>query len=751
MLHLCLFCSPRGNFCENATATTGIETLCPAGYVCPVGTANGRANLAPAGRYAPTGTFYASGICAAGHACPAGSTTPFGDPSGGQCPRGTWCGSGSSVPLPCSVGRFSDEPQRRMPCTPCPVGRYTSVTGASSLTQCRECEPGKTTARAGAISRSACVTVPFTCPAGQQPTKASPTSIADCGPLVCSGGLKLSLTGTSCTGCPPGFAGTPPSSCTPCDDDSGQLCPGLGAKPLVTGDRLQSELTLLLSGDSTFSGSRRRRLQSNSSSSTLALGNDAGCAAVAALLGRYRTALAGSPVTAGTAAADGNGDAIPFSSPSQIGAAEKSFAAVAAVLAAGVILCSLCAFRQPPSGHELAELRAAGLAPADGDATSKAGSLAPTAAVAGAAKGALPVLLPSLHHGSHGGHSGHSGHGANASERKRVCGVPICSACSCLAEAQPRAALVVIDQLNVNHLPAVGRAPVSQLTPFGGCCSLLGALAIALSWAVLIVQRQVAPVVIAASIDGLSARDAAAAGAGALPGVSSTGSLSGVHIALTAAGGEAGACASNVSFAASAGLAFQRVGSGGCGSVATHVFACPTCALGSIAELTVTLPWQCQSLLFEAYAVSHAGAVSIWNTSAAPSVVAAASATLAGAEATLLSTVSVELQPMLLLQTDASNGGRRTRGYQLLGGETTTTEATVAADAFTPGSASVVVTFDLAPPPIYQSITVTERVTVLQLLSSLVGMLQLFSVATFAFCMCERPLLKLFPHAGAKL
>lgn len=639
------------------------------------------------------------------------------------------------------------------------MGRYTSVSGASSLADCRECEPGKTTSRMGASSRSACVTIPFTCPPGQQPTTPAPTSSADCGPLVCSGGLQLSLTGASCTGCPPGFAGIPPSACTPCDGDSGQLCPGLGATPLVTGDRLQSELAALLSGDAAAEGSRRRRQLQSNTSSTLSLlpSSYAGCANVATLLGRYRTALAGSPIAAGTSAADGNGDAIPFSSPSQIGVAEKAFAAVAAVLAAGLIACALCSFKQAPSGHELAELRAAGLAPAHlltgSSATtgSKAGGTAPTAAAAvvGAAKGAQPSPLPAPTQA--GSHASSHHHDDNGGERKRVCGVPVCSACSCLAEAQPRAALVYVDQLNDQHRPPVGRAVMSQATPFGGCCSLLGILAIALSWAVLIAQRQVAPVVIAASIDGLSARDAAVAGSGAAQGVSSVGGLSGVHIALTAAGGEAGVCASNVSFVASAGLAFQRVGSGSCGSLATHVFACPSCALGSTAEFTVTLPWQCQSLLFEAYAISHTGAVSVWNTSAAPTVQAAASATTAGAEATLLSAVTVELQPMLLLQTDASNEGRRTRGYQLLGGATAIMEATVAADAFTPGGAAVVVTFDLAPPPIYQRITVTERVTVLQLLSSLVGMLQLFSVATFAFCVCERPLLKLFPYAGAKL
>lgn len=110
---------------------------------------------------------------------------------------------------------------------------------------------------------------------------------------------------------------------------------------------------------------------------------------------------------------------------------------------------------------------------------------------------------------------------------------------------------------------------------------------------------------------------------------------------------------------------------------------------------------------------------------------------------------TVSVPPMLLLQNDTMKTGFPvTRGYRLLAGSASTALRTVAVDAFAPSTASVRVIVDLQTSGIYQDIQLFERVTLAQLLSSLLGTLGLLGVFGIVAKHIERPLLTLLPFSG---
>jgi sugar lactone lactonase YvrE len=277
----CVLC-PLGSF-SSTTGSTGCTT-CSAGFFadtpglssctpCPIGTFNNlpSSNSPSACLPCPSGTFNPSqGQTSSGCiSCPPGtaSSTP-GASSLSQC---TPCSSGTYASLvgssSCIVspaGSFSAPPLSgggtgATSPTLCPLGTFSGIPSAISVTQCTACPSGKTTASTGATQDTQCLALPFACPAGKQPNFASASSLSDCAPLTCPQPLRPSAfagygsdslalaTSLSCLGCASGTMGTLPA-CTLCDGTA--FCPGFTSRPLFN-----------FSGDASASGAPRALVQ----------------------------------------------------------------------------------------------------------------------------------------------------------------------------------------------------------------------------------------------------------------------------------------------------------------------------------------------------------------------------------------------------------------------------------------------------------------------------------------------------------
>jgi hypothetical protein len=143
---------PAGHFCPAGLSDPYLAAYnCPVGFYCP------DTSVAPIpcdnGFYcATTKLTEPTGLCAAGYycmlvtdpnlptsrcmngvKCSVGPSTPYGEApltAGGLtakriCPAGYYCQAGSFIPIAC------------------PIGTYSSSTGATSLATCQTCAPGQ--------------------------------------------------------------------------------------------------------------------------------------------------------------------------------------------------------------------------------------------------------------------------------------------------------------------------------------------------------------------------------------------------------------------------------------------------------------------------------------------------------------------------------------------------------------------------------------------------------------------------------
>ena len=137
---VCYMCT-AGSYCPGEGNTEPIT--CPAGFVCPTGTSmfaqrcligtysssNGLSNHSEclpcdAGYYCDSpGQTAVTAVCSAGYFCVSGSTTAT--PDAGVCTSGSYCPEGSATPQNC------------------PRGTFSSLTQATSLSNCTSCSPGR--------------------------------------------------------------------------------------------------------------------------------------------------------------------------------------------------------------------------------------------------------------------------------------------------------------------------------------------------------------------------------------------------------------------------------------------------------------------------------------------------------------------------------------------------------------------------------------------------------------------------------
>ncbi|XP_055369802.1 uncharacterized protein si:ch211-286b4.4 [Betta splendens] len=194
---------PAGHYCLGG----GVEAILP----CPPGTYSPQFGLSqveqclicPAGFYCEDwGLFEPTGPCQAGYYCIAGVNfqNPDGNFStgvGGACPLGRYCHEGTSLPLPCPPGTYSNSLYLTDPsgCSPCPAGYFCGTVGLTRPSGlCEEgfyCPGGDTTSTGSA--GGPCPPAHY-CPEGSG------------SPLPCPAGTYTNLTGQPlCSRCPAGY------------------------------------------------------------------------------------------------------------------------------------------------------------------------------------------------------------------------------------------------------------------------------------------------------------------------------------------------------------------------------------------------------------------------------------------------------------------------------------------------------------------------------------------------------------------
>ncbi|XP_027136118.1 uncharacterized protein K04H4.2-like [Larimichthys crocea] len=248
---------PKGHYCPAGT-------VLPNQYPCPIGSFNQRplahslAGCVPcaAGQYCPSvGLAEPAGPCQAGYWCREGasSPSPVDGLSGSLCPPGQYCPSGTTAPVPCPEGSWSNSSGLGMQddCKPCLGGFYCDSAGLTKPSgPCSRgyyCVEGATTSTpTDGITGGPCPEGSY-CPKGAvRPVPCDPgtyvavTHATQCEPCLpgwycVSGSLYLCPAGFYCPegtgfdlrGCPEGTYGPDPgywsvSQCRQCD--GGHYC-----------------------------------------------------------------------------------------------------------------------------------------------------------------------------------------------------------------------------------------------------------------------------------------------------------------------------------------------------------------------------------------------------------------------------------------------------------------------------------------------------------------------------------------------
>ena len=230
-----------GYFCDGASIT-GQEKLCPEGHFCsdgtldpvpcPVGTYGNVTGLksksecisCPSGFFCPSeGIVVPTLPCDAGFFCNNGSTNSQQT----SCPKGFYCPRGTTFPLPCPGGTYSDTP------------------GLALLSQCRACQAGMYCNQTGLTEPSGVCESGFFCPSDAKVNVPNPAAFkcpigfhcpaGASAPKPCLPGFFTNFTHSSeCIICPDGYF------CVPIDSSANQttgyfLCPKGFYCPIGTG------------------------------------------------------------------------------------------------------------------------------------------------------------------------------------------------------------------------------------------------------------------------------------------------------------------------------------------------------------------------------------------------------------------------------------------------------------------------------------------------------------------------------------
>ena len=712
----CAAC-PAGSFSDADGATSC--TQCPAGTALNVSGASAASACAPCppSQYAPSG----SSKCAA---CPAGSAPDaaqascvVGGPScadgsaaggTGPCREGFFCPPGApnatanpcppsttSPPgacaaaqcAPCAAGFFCPGAS---PAVPCAAGSYAPVTGRAS---CILCNPGSFTSSPGAT-----VCDSF-CPEGTARAQPGAARLSDC--VACAPGSFAAFVGSSaCTPCPAGRA-LPTSGAT-----SAALCVRCAAAQYAP------------AGSATCATCPAGSAPDPATQSTCIAGAFA-CADGTML------------------AAPGATTCVPLACP----------APLALPTAPPLTACVACAANTTgaPAYPDCAPC-ASGLCPGTTAAPLVSFAGAPSAARAAACPPLAGALaLAPLFPPARAARPGFSWlTGVITADEMILTG--ICFAAAALAALAAAHALAAVPSDAARGAAAALAAALARADVFtaadrvvdgrfarskravGGAFTLLGLVAFATLALTLILQRAADNVAANASVLLLSGPSAA--GALALPVFGDTGRWgSGIQVRVTASC-DAGAGAGGAAWSATEPAAWSLAPPAPCGApgVAQLVFRCADCRdLTASSSLSLALHHSCQSLLVEAAALDAAGGVSAFATVAA------------APPGALLSSIAWTLPTLLAVVNSSVPTAASARGFTLTALPAAVKSAPLApapggapggapGALVAPAAAAVSLTLSFALQTFYTQTTLTPRQTVVQLLSSIIGVAGIFGL-----------------------
>lgn len=197
------FCSQNASVAAPTDGITGDK--CPVGFYCPLGSA--QPIPCPPGTYTDTTLNDVCSVCPAGHYCITGSNPA-------PCPAGYYCTEGTGHVW-----------------QPCPVGTYSSVTGLSNETECRQCPGGYYCSQTNSTAPTGPCEAGYYCRYGSDASR--PTAgVASGDAGVCPVGYYCGAMTADPEPCPSGtFSNTTGisslSDCQPCLDGYGCETPHL--------------------------------------------------------------------------------------------------------------------------------------------------------------------------------------------------------------------------------------------------------------------------------------------------------------------------------------------------------------------------------------------------------------------------------------------------------------------------------------------------------------------------------------------
>ncbi|XP_071505048.1 uncharacterized protein [Diadema antillarum] len=244
---------PAGYYCDNTISPVSLNYtgLCPPGHYCPagtrydvefpcpIGTFNNQTGLTEeslcspclGGYYCPTpGMVYPQELCDVGFFCKqyANISAPSQGDDANECTPGHYCPEGTTDPVPCPKGSFSDQYglQAEGDCQLCTPGHHCSQTGLTNTSGlCMEgfyCVLGSWDATnvscpVGHYCQEGSAT-PEPCPAGMYSNTLERWNVSQC--VDCDEGWYCNDTGLSAPSaqCDPGFY-CPPGQSVPNPDD----------------------------------------------------------------------------------------------------------------------------------------------------------------------------------------------------------------------------------------------------------------------------------------------------------------------------------------------------------------------------------------------------------------------------------------------------------------------------------------------------------------------------------------------------
>lgn len=153
------------------------------------------------------------------------------------------------------------------------------------------------------------------------------------------------------------------------------------------------------------------------------------------------------------------------------------------------------------------------------------------------------------------------------------------------------------------------------------------------------------------------------------------------------------------------------------------IFSCKGCSLSASASLSFKLPFTCQALFIEAVSVDATGVLSVQELPPRDS---------SALDNALLTSLTWTLNPMAAIFTDAIVG-RTSRGFRLLEGGSLPERSVPTNGLLVPNTAAVDVTVNFVLQSTFSITTLSQKVSIAELMSSIVGLAGVMGAFRFLF------------------